>query len=146
MSIPTARTPSSTGPAASAATTRKEGSGKTIPLARLKSARRRADACGHVDDASPRPQADKENRTRRSGHMMRYQNRTTSFGTDGECQRFMQKSCVSILYGQSREEDSMDRPEGRIRGCLGSFGIIWPAAGGARATGSFRTTYSPNRQ
>ena len=79
--------------------------------------------------------ADKENITRTSGHMMRYQNRTTSFATDGECQRFVQKSYVSILYGQSREEDSMYRPEGRIRRCLGSFGIIWPAAGGARATG-----------
>jgi len=31
----------------------------------------------------------------------------------------------------------MDRPEGMIRRCLASFGIIWPAAGGARATGSF---------
>ena len=55
MFIPTARTPSSTGPAALAATTRKEGSGKTIPLAPLKCARRRADARGNVDDASPRP-------------------------------------------------------------------------------------------
>ena len=50
-SIPTARTPSSTGPAASAATTRKAGSRTTAPSsAPLKSARRRA--CGRHGQAS----------------------------------------------------------------------------------------------
>ena len=41
----------------------------------LKSARRRA--CGNVDNAGALPTVPQENRTRRSGHLMCYQNRTT---------------------------------------------------------------------
>ena len=52
MSIPTARTPFSTGQDASAATMRTGGSQR--PGAPLNSAQRRQ-ACGYVDDASPRP-------------------------------------------------------------------------------------------
>jgi hypothetical protein len=61
------------GPAASADTTRRDSSSR--PGSPLKSARRRT-ACGHVDDATPRPHPHR-NKTRRSGHLMGYQNRTT---------------------------------------------------------------------
>ena len=74
MSIPTARTPSFTGRAASAATTRTERSEmRKMPL---KSARRRnpVDGMDKPLACPPRPQA---NKSRRSGHSVCYQNRTT---------------------------------------------------------------------
>ena len=49
----------------------RSGTPKTPP----KSARRRA--CGNVDDAARRPQSHRRNKSRRSGHMMCYQNRTS---------------------------------------------------------------------
>ena len=78
-STPTAPTPSSTGRAASAATTRTERSEMRKTL--LKSARRRnpVDGMDKPPACPPRPQ---ENRTRRSGHLMCYQNRTSSFAID----------------------------------------------------------------
>jgi hypothetical protein len=77
-SIPTARTPSSTGQDASDATTRTEGSQR--PGAPLKSARRRASVEMWTRPALPTvPQ---HNRTTRSGHLMGCQNRTTSFAID----------------------------------------------------------------
>ena len=84
-SLRTARTPSSTDPAVSAATTRTAGSGRPMrpmtPFAPLKSARRRnpLDGMTSLRLAHPRPQ---QNNTRRSGHLMCYQNRTTSFAID----------------------------------------------------------------
>jgi hypothetical protein len=45
------------------------------PGAPLNSARRRV--CGNVDNAAALPTVPHENRTRSSGHLMRYQNRTT---------------------------------------------------------------------
>jgi hypothetical protein len=66
-------TPSFTDPDASAATTRRERS--KMQKTPLKSARRRA--CGTVDNAAALPTVPQENKTRRSGHMMGYQNRTT---------------------------------------------------------------------
>ena len=76
-STPTAPTPSFMDRAASAATTRKERSGN--PMKRktpLKSARRRnpVDGIDKPPACPPRPQ---ENKSRRSGHSMCYQNRTT---------------------------------------------------------------------
>jgi transposase len=71
-STPTARTPFSTGLDASAATTRTERSRtRKMPL---KSARRRA--CGNVDNAPALPTVPQGNKSRRSGHMMCYQNQT----------------------------------------------------------------------
>ena len=72
-SIRTAPTPSSTGRAASAGMTRRERSGSLN--APLKSARRRA--CRNVDNANALPTVPQEYRTRRSGHLMCYQNRTS---------------------------------------------------------------------
>src|SRR5690242_8630583 len=72
------------GPNASAATTRTDGS--RIPPqfnAPLKSARRRA--CGNVDNANASPTVPQENKTGRSGHLMCYQNRTSSFAIDILC-------------------------------------------------------------
>jgi hypothetical protein len=79
MSIPTARTPSFTDRAASAATTRKERSEmrKTPP----KSARRRPLWTAWTSLRLAHP-AHKQNKSRRSGHMMCCQNRTTSFAID----------------------------------------------------------------
>src|SRR5208337_3141 len=72
-SIPTDPMPSSTGRAASAGTTGRERSGmRKTPL---KSARRRAR--GNGDNAKALPTVPQENRTRRSGHLMCYQNRTS---------------------------------------------------------------------
>ncbi len=69
ITIPMARTPSFTARAASAATTRPgAGTRKTPP----KSARWRA--CGNVDNAKRCPLSHRENRSRRSGHSMCYQN------------------------------------------------------------------------
>jgi transposase len=72
-STPTAPTPSSTDRGASAGTTRRERSGRR--KSPLKSARRRA--CGNVDNANALPTVPQENRTRRSGHSMGCQNRTS---------------------------------------------------------------------
>ena len=61
------------GPRSSAGTTGRERSGmRKTPL---KSARRRAR--GNVDNAKALPTVPQENRTRRSGHLMCYQNRTS---------------------------------------------------------------------
>ena len=82
MSTRTAPTPSFTRPDASAATTRKAGSERpTTPCAPLKSARRRnpLDVMDKPLACPPRPQA---NRTRRSGHLMCCQNRTTQFAIE----------------------------------------------------------------
>ena len=75
-----ARGTSSMVPAASDATMRKAGSRTSQSSAPLNSARRRA--CGNVDNAAALPTVPQENRTRSSGHMMCYQNRTTSFAID----------------------------------------------------------------
>ena len=74
-SIPTAPTPSSTGRAASAATTRRERSedAKKRRLNPLGGANA-VDGMDKPPACPPRPQ---QNKTRRSGHLMRYQNRTT---------------------------------------------------------------------
>jgi hypothetical protein len=61
------------GPGASVATTRTERS--EMQKTPLKSARRRA--CRNVDKASASPTVPQKNRTRRSGHLMCCQNRTT---------------------------------------------------------------------
>jgi hypothetical protein len=45
-----------------------------------KSARRRA--CGNVDNANALPKVPQENKRRRSGHVICYQNRTSSFAID----------------------------------------------------------------
>ncbi len=77
MSIPTARTPSSTGHDASAATTRMGGSRTPLMFnAPLKSARRRnaVDGKDKPQACPPRPQ---QNKTRRSGQITCYQNRTS---------------------------------------------------------------------
>src|SRR6202046_1424017 len=79
MSIPTARTPSFTGRAASAATTRKARS--EMRKTPLKSAQRRTPVDG-MDKPPACPPGPQENKSRRSGQMMGYQNRTTSFAID----------------------------------------------------------------
>jgi hypothetical protein len=56
--------------AASDATTKKDAS--KMPL---KSAQRRA--CGNVDNANASPTVPQENKRRKSGHLMCYQNRTS---------------------------------------------------------------------
>jgi hypothetical protein len=45
-----------------------------------KSARRRA--CGNVDNANALPKVPQENKRRKSGHVICYQNRTSSFAID----------------------------------------------------------------
>src|ERR1700727_2233728 len=79
MSIPPARTPSFTGRAASAATTRKARS--EMRKTPLKSAQRRTPVDG-IDKPPACPPGPQENKSRRSGQMMGYQNRTTSFAID----------------------------------------------------------------
>ena len=69
-----APTPSSMGRAASAATTTRERS--KMQKAPLKSARR-PNAVDGMDKPSACPTRPQQNKTRRSGHSMRYQNRTT---------------------------------------------------------------------
>ena len=69
--IPTELTPSFTARDASGATTKKETS--PIRNSPPKSARRRA--CGNVDKANALPTVPQQNKCRRSGHLMCYQNR-----------------------------------------------------------------------
>src|SRR5689334_13839528 len=102
------------GPNASAATTRTDGS-RTPPQfnAPLKSARRRA--CGNGDNANASPTVPQENKTGRSGHLMCYQNRTSSFAIDRAQLGFRQFLLLSrtLLSGDEKREIVASK------GCLG---------------------------
>src|ERR1700733_15360240 len=105
MSIPTARTPSFTGRAASAATTRKARS--EMRKTPLKSAQRRTPVDG-MDKPPACPPGPQENKTRRSGQLMGHPHPPTSFATDTNFPFFVSLALcglVALFAGTGRQED-----------------------------------------